>query len=318
MAADWRSRLDGAKQYLAVEHHLFGCALLRIGVGSIVLYYLAGHWAERLLLWGPDGIYPYWLFVRELNITRSPSLLAVQSPHLFDAIYLLALLVALLYTIGWRTRWLAFPFAVFTWSLLMRNPFVLTGGDNIVQVELPFLVFANTAAYLSVDSRWRGLRRGAPNPPNPILALIHNAALFAMMLQLAIMYGASGLWKVTGPAWQHGTAIYYVLRTREFGMSGLSLFFLRNPVVVALLTYAVIGFELAFPFLIWSRKTRLIAASGAVLLHGAIAIFMRLLPFAAEALVFEFIIFPDDSYLRLAVAASRIRRAQPSEEIRSE
>ncbi len=194
-------------------------------------------------------------------------------------------------------------FAVFTWSLFMRNPFVLTGGDNIVLVELPFLLLANTSAYLSMDSGWRGFRQNARTSVHPILALIHNAALFAMMLQLAIAYGAAGLSKVTGPAWQHGVAIYYVLHTREFGMSKLSALFYRNPIVVALLSYSVMGFELAFPFLIWSRRTRWIAASGAVALHLAIAFFMRLVPFAVEALVFEFVIFPDESYANAAVVA---------------
>jgi Vitamin K-dependent gamma-carboxylase len=314
MATAWRLRLEGAKKFLSVEHHLFGCALVRIGIGAIVLYYLAGHWAERLLLWGPNGIYPYWLFLRELRLSRSPSLLAVQSTHLFDGLYLLALLFAVLFTIGWRTRWVAVAFAVFTWSLLIRNPFVLTGGDNLVMVELPFLVFANSSAYLSADSRWRGPWQKVTDTPNPFLALLHNAALFAMMLQLAIAYGAAGLSKVIGPAWQHGTAIYYVLHTREFGMSSLSMIFYQNPVVVALLTYAVVGFELAFPFLIWSRKTRWIAASGAVALHGAIAIFMRLVPFAVEALVFEFLLFPDASYARIALAASHIAGAQRREQ----
>jgi hypothetical protein len=306
MDTDWRLRLEGLKKFLSVEHHLFGCALVRIGIGSVVLYYLAGHWAQRSLLWGPNGIYPYWLFVRELQRSRSPSLLAVQSTELFDALYLLALLFALLYTLGWRTRWLAIPFAVFTWSLFMRNPFVLTGGDNLVMVELPFLVLANTSAYLSMDSGWRGPRQNAPTSSHPILALLHNAALFAMMLQLAIAYGAAGLSKVIGPAWQHGVAIYYVLHTREFGMSKLSTLFYRNPIIVALLSYSVMGFELAFPFLIWRRRTRWIAASGAVALHLAIAFFMRLVPFAVEALVFEFVIFPDESYANVAVVAPSI------------
>lgn len=304
-----RTRLDNLKDYLSVEHHLFGCAMVRIGVGFIVAYYLAGHWAERQLLWGPNGIFPYWLFVRELPLTRSPSLLAVQSPRLFDALYLIALLFAVLYAIGWRTRWVGIPFALFTWSLFMRNPFVLTGGDNLLQVEIPFLLFANSAAYLSMDSRWRGPRQPAPDTSNAFLALLHNAALFAIMLELAIAYGGAGLAKAIGPAWQHGTAVYYVLRTREFGMSSIGMLFFRNAAVVALLTYSVVGFELAFPFLIWSRKTRWIAASGAVALHSGIAIFMRLVPFAAEALVFEFLLFPDQSYARLSVTASRIARS---------
>ena len=294
-----QAQFQRAKQYLSVEHHLFGCSLLRIGIGSVVVYYLAGHWAERSFLWGPNGLYPYWLYARELSATHAPSLLGVESPRLFDTIYSAALLVALLYTIGWHTRLIGIPFAIFTWSLLMRNPFVLTGGDNLVQVELPLMLIANTSAFLSLDSGWRGPVTPSQEPSRPLPALIHNAALFAMMLQLAIAYGAAGLAKAAGYAWQHGTAIYYVLQTREFGMSSLTSLLFRNDIIVALLTYAVVAFELAFPFLIWHRKTRWIAAAGAVAMHTAIALFMRLVPFAVEALVFEFILFPDESYRRL-------------------
>jgi len=291
-----QAQLERAKDYLSVEHHLFGCALLRIGIGSVVVYYLTGHWAERSFLWGPNGLYPYWLFARELSTTHAPSLLAVESQGLFDALYLAALIVAVLYTIGWRTRLIGIPFAIFTWSLFMRNPFLLTGGDNLVQVELPLMLFANTSAFLSLDSGWRGPFEYSADTSRPVSALVHNAALFAMMLQLAIAYGAAGLAKTAGYTWQHGTAIYYVLQTREFGMSSLTSMLFRNDIIVALLTYSVVAFELSFPFLIWHRRTRWIAAAGAVAMHTAIALVMRLVPFAVEAMVFEFILFPDESY----------------------
>jgi hypothetical protein len=81
----------------------------------------------------------------------------------------------------------------------------------------------------------------------------------------------------------------------------------RNDILVAVLTYSVVGFELAFPFLIWHRKTRWIAAAGAVAMHTAIALFMRLVPFAVEAMVFEFILFPDESYRRLIRTSANTR-----------
>ena len=175
---------------LTTEHRLFGSALLRIGLGSVVLYYLLGHWALRQLLWGPRGVYPLWLFQRELPLTRSPSCFAVESPAAFDALYVAAIVIAGLYAIGWRARWIGPLFYAATWSLFMRNPFLLTGGDNLVYVQLPFVLLMNTSAYLSVDSRWRGLRAMRRPPVRPFAALVHNIALAAVLIQLCLMYGA--------------------------------------------------------------------------------------------------------------------------------
>ena len=292
---------------LTTEHRLFGCSLLRIGLGSIVLYYLLGHWALRELLWGPHAVYPLWLFLRELPTARTPSLFALESPAGFDALYIAAIVVAGLYAVGWRTRWIGPFFYAATWSLFMRNPFLLTGGDNLLYVELPFVLLMNTSAYLSFDSHWRGLQAMRRPPVRPFAALVHNVALGAVLVQLCIMYGASGLEKAAGYAWQHGTALYYVLRTQEFGSPTLGRLIVTHPLAMTAMTYLVVAFELAFPFLIWSRRTQWIAAAAATALHAGIAVFMGLVPFAIEALIFQFVVFGDVSYETLG----RFARAAP-------
>ena len=80
-----------------------------------------------------------------------------------------------------------------------------------------------------------------------------------------------------------------------------------HPLAMTTLTYLVVAFELAFPFLIWSRRTQWLVAAGSVALHGGIAVFMGLVPFAVEALVFQFVVFGDASYDTLG----RVIRAVP-------
>lgn len=298
--------LDRVLNALTVERRLFGCALLRVGLAVIVLYYLLGHWAQRLLLWGPRGLYPLWLFERRPG--HMPSLFAVGSEPLFDALYIAAIAVAFLYAIGWKARWIGLPFYLLACSLLTRNPFMLTGGDNLVLVTLPFVVLLNTSAYLSADSGWRGARAIAPPARRPWAGLVHNFALAAILIQLCIMYFASGLAKVAGHAWQHGTALYYIVRMQEFGQPSLSPFLYGQPWLIALATYLVIAYEVAFPFLIWGRRTRWLVVGGAAALHGSIAVVMGLVPFAAEALVFQFVVVADDQYVALVRALERARR----------
>jgi antimicrobial peptide system SdpB family protein len=295
-AATWPERL---RSFLSTEHHLIGASLLRIGLGLVVLYQLLGHFAERGFLWGPRGVYPLWLFERDLRVGRAPSFLAVESELLFEVVYGLSIVVAVLYVLGWRTRWIGIWLYVLTWSLIKRNPLLRTGGDSIVLVMLPFLLLMNTSAYLSADSKWRGIGDSDRPAAGPFAALFHNVGLLGVMLQLCFIYLFAGVYKLLGEHWPQGTAMYYVLRAPEFTLPGVSELIYLNPVLVPVLTYATLVFELSFPLLVWSARTRLIAVGAAVAFHLSTAVLMGLAVFAAQALVFQCALVADRDYRAL-------------------
>lgn len=300
----WHDRLP---RILIVEHHLVGASLLRIGLGAVVLYQLVRHWAERDFLWGPRGVYPLWLFQRELPLARAPSFFAVESTLLFDLVYAVAVGVAALYLVGWRTRWIAIWLYILTWSLIQRNPMLLSGGDKLLLVMLPFVVLLlDTSAYLSADAGWRRIGDPWRPPPRPFVALLHNVGLVCIFVQLSVVYGFSGLAKLLGEAWRDGTAVYYVLRSAEFTLPGISPLIYLNPVLVPLLTYATLAFELGFPLLIWSPRTRWLASLQTMVFHLFIAVFMGLVLFAAQALIFQLVLFDDASYRRAFARLGRV------------
>lgn len=293
-SANWTDRVP---RRLAVEHHLVGASLLRIGLGCIVLYHLVRHWAERDFLWGPHGVYPLWLFERELPSWRAPSFLAVESELLFQTLYLGGIGVALLYVVGWQSRLLGIWLYVVVWSLFQRNPMLLTGGERIVLAMLPpVLLLMNTSAYLSADSGWRRIGDDRRPPLRPFSALFHNVGVLYVLIQLSIVYGISGITKLLGETWRDGTAVYYAMRSAEFTLPGWSELIYLNPILVPLLTYGTILFELGFPVLIWSERTRWIASALAVVFHLFIAIFLGLTLFSAQALVFQLVLFSDERY----------------------
>lgn len=196
----------GRWNLLATERRIVGASLLRIGAGCVMLYYLLGHWTQRDVLWGPEGLCPLWPFQRELPASRAPSFFAIDSALAFNALYVGAIVIALLFTMGWQMRLVGIWFYVAAWSFLKRNSLILTGGDTLFLVELPFLLLMNTSAYFSADSSWRGL--GCPYRPSarPFRALLHNIGVFCVLTQLCLMYGFSGFYELTGETWQHGTA----------------------------------------------------------------------------------------------------------------
>src|SRR5207248_2255736 len=55
------------------------------------------------LIWGPNGVYPSWLLAQELAPSGAFSLFSTGSPLLFDLLYHLAILVSVLYLVGWHT-----------------------------------------------------------------------------------------------------------------------------------------------------------------------------------------------------------------------
>lgn len=59
----------------------------------------------------------------------------------------------------------------------------------------------------------------------------------------------AGLAKVPGKYWQNGTAFYYVLASREFGLTGLGPWIWGNRGVLALMTWAPMVLQLAFPWI---------------------------------------------------------------------
>jgi hypothetical protein len=300
---------ERVRSWLATERCLVGAALVRVGVGAIALSYLVGYWAERRLLWGPHAIYPLALRARELPVLRWPSLFAVGSEVAFEALWVATIAVAVAFTLGWRARWLALPFYVLVSSLLARNPMALTGGDALYLAELPFVILLDTGACLSIDAGWRGT---PPARERPWTALVHNVAIAGIVGQVCIAYAASGLWKLDGELWRTGTAAYYALRRPEFGLPGVSAVICASPVVVRLITWATLAFEVAYPLLVARRRTRVGAVCVAALFHAAIALVMGLVTFAAEMLVFQAVMVDDDRW-RAGFAwlprAWRVRRA---------
>lgn len=293
-------------RWMTCERHLVGAALLRIGLGAIVLYQLVAHWAAAELLWGPSGFYPHWLFARESPALGAPSFFGVESPAAFRALYAGAIGVALLYLAGWQTRWTGVWLYAAVWSLIKRNPLLVTGGDTLILVMLPFLLFLDTGAYLSADSGWRHPAEPAP-PGSPVAALLHNVALGCLFVQLALFYGFAGIYKLLGERWIAGDAVYYTLRLPEFDRGGIGAQVYAWPALVVALTWATLVFELSAPLLLWSRRTRWLVTLQAFAFHGFIAVSMGLVVFSAQALVFQAALYDDGAYRRLLSRAVRRR-----------
>jgi antimicrobial peptide system SdpB family protein len=221
-----------------------------------------------------------------------------SSSTYFELIFHLGIVFTLLWTVGWKTRLTGVLALVFRYSLYTRNTFIANGGDNLSVIVMIFLAVADTGAYFSVDA-WQN--KNSETKPSQssvgkqVLALLHNTALLAVVLQLCVMYTVAGLHKASGPMWQSGTALYYILRVEEFSAPFAYLIY-RNEYLLLLLAYSTICFQLGFAMSLHTRYTRYLWLLGGIGFHLGIATFMGLVTFSIFMVAAYPILITDREY----------------------
>jgi hypothetical protein len=304
IATIWHRALAAAGR----EHHRIGASLFRVGAGLTILFQYLITYYDRRFLYGPDGVIAHAHFVQYLRETGAFSLYALDpSPLVFEALFHLGIAVTALWVLGWHTRAMTFLTWIFLWSLHQRNPALWDGGDNLVQIVLIYALFADLGAVCSADAALADRRGGRGGPVRWIRALLHNAALLAIALQLCLVYSTAGLYKVQGELWQNGTALYYILRSGDFAWTGFGRLICEHTLVGALLTYGTVVFQLSFPFLFCAhRATRRLTLVAGILFHLGVGLTMGLTSFSALLVSVELLFVPDRDYRRALRACRRL------------
>lgn len=174
-------------------------------------------------------------------------------------------LVTFLFTIGWNTRLMNVLVWFLTMCFVNRNPNILSGSDDTLQMGLFLLMLGPTGAALSVDA-WLARRAG-----KPLSAYIPAWPVRLLQIELCVIYLSTGLAKLVLPllgddgfasTWWRGTAVHYVLN--YVTMSRWSYAQLPLPLwFTGMLTYVSVWWEVLFPVLVLFRRTR-----GPALLFG--------------------------------------------------
>jgi hypothetical protein len=292
--------------HLAQERWLFGASVFRVIAGVAMLLEYVMNYGQRHYVFGPDAALAYDSFVAEAAHHRFSLYAFSSSPAFFEVVFHLGLAVTLAWTIGWRTRWLTPIVWLFLTSLHDRCPFLCDGGDNVIEIVLVYMMLADVSAHFSVGSR--SPRAADRSLRGTIRGLLHNAAVVASGIQISVVYVVAGLSKVQGDTWRSGTALYYAIGGGEYGWQGHDQFIYQNAIVLTLLCYVTVGFQVAFPFLVLqNRVTRLFAIAACVAFHAGIAIYMGLVTFAAFMLAVDLAIVPDDEYRLIGRALRFVR-----------
>ncbi|MCI0655211.1 MAG: HTTM domain-containing protein [Methylococcaceae bacterium] len=264
-------------------------ALLRIGLSSLITFYLIGFIPLFANHFGPDG----WLgTMRDLGLYHSGSwsLLFLTDSRTQAWIFLgITLVGALCFTVGLLTRFSGFISLIGLISLWNRNPLLLDGDDAILRIMLFYLLLSPCGNAFSIDARRRLQKRPAEIWP-----------LRMIQIQLALLYFISGWVKFHSPDWLNGTVLQTVLIHPEYSRWNFNSL-MKQPVFLTglhVLSFIIMWWEILFPILIVLRITRRCTIAIGLIFHGGLLIFMHLRLFSLIMLVLYIAWIPSGFFRR--------------------
>ncbi|MCH9688159.1 MAG: hypothetical protein K0V04_42400 [Deltaproteobacteria bacterium] len=200
-------------------------------------------------LWDPEHGFEHWYDIFKAMWGKFSVLHFRSDPPFVFTLYGVMIASLLMMIMGLWTRWTTIISWILVESIYRYSPVYYTGGDTVVRVFLFLGMFSQWGQAYSLDS-WRRHRKAILGKATEIPALRKIAAwpLRLMMLQLGIIYCATGLLK-SGATWANGTALYYSLNLDHFyrwpqmGLIGA----VHYIGILPLLTILVHWWEMLFP-----------------------------------------------------------------------
>ena len=205
-----------------------------------------------------------------------------------------ALVIALLLTLGWRSRIMSFLAFVAVTSFSWRDPLILDGSDIVFRIVPLWLAFTDCGGRWSIDALVRR-ERGEPT------AMTGTALPIRILeLQIAWIYLSTGIDKLSGQLWPQGIAAYYALQLEHTFGRAWAQPIASDLVFAAAITWGTLLVEMLFlPLaMLPSRITRLTAVAGAAGLHLGILILMNVGNFPVIMLSALVLFLPADAIER--------------------
>lgn len=240
-----RSLRDLCSEFFFKEQSCRAIALTRILLG-LVLFALLILLYPDLDTWYGDGTDTI-VSVATANacLPKFPTISFLQwQPSMSAMIHAIGVAAAVSLIVGWHARVSAALGFLVLQCFLRRNPFVVSGSDELLSQMLFYLIFSRAGDALSVSSFNRA----------PVTAVPWAQRL--IQIQMSLLYGQTFLSKIGNADWLNGSALYSVLRTRELVHFPLPSFVVNSEFICRLLTWGALSIEFLLFTLIWFRPCR--------------------------------------------------------------
>lgn len=258
--------------------------IVRIGVGSALLFHYAMATPFLFDFWGNDGWMP-----REAakNLIVEPWMQSVfyyfSAPWQWIAFHAFFLSALTAFVLGWHTKWVKWIVLIGHISYVYRCLQVSYGAQSIAACLLLVLCVGPCGRAISLD-RVRAVRAAKRKDLTAMLPAYvspwANACTRLIQLQMVTLFFWSGVYKIRGDDWWGGDAVWLAFMLNEFYNPVLVWVFAHQYWIVNAATYAVITVEIAYAFLIWRQRTRPFMLTAAILLHLSFMFGLGLVYFA--------------------------------------
>ena len=278
--SDWFSNLANAwDTFWFTPRNGKMLGLIRLLTGLIVFYtHLV--WTPLLIRFlGPDGMLPqsYRRQFFDSPFAWSHFDWCVSSEMIW-AVHIIALIVMLMFALGFWTRVTGIVTALFVISYANRATGALFGLDQIAAFLVLYLAISNCGDSFSLAKRF-----GVGDTKTRSLVR-NNIAIRLMQVHLCIVYLFAGLGKCQGETWWNGEAIWGAIASFEY--QTLDMTWMADHMwLVSLITLVTLVFEVGYIGLIWNRTTRPVMLLLAIPLHLGIGLCMGMLEFGLIMLV---------------------------------
>ncbi len=278
----------------------YGLAVTRITLAATILLQVLVDLPDRHYMWGAGQRWAETTHDRQAVLTWIPWLPA--GPEWATTVAALATILAgTALLLGWHTRTAAIASLVMWMVMIEASPMLRSGAEDVVRLVLFYLCLADSGSRWSLDAR-RGSRR--PGAEWFVVAL-NNAAVVLIAHQIVMIYVGSALWKVDGPRWLDGTAVYYPLHVEQYSpwLGELGGLYTWAP-FVQVATWSALVIQLAFPLMLLTQRTRILGFVLVTGTHLGIGVFMGLMYFSMAMIAADAVLISDASWRR---AASTVR-----------
>ncbi|MFV8258745.1 HTTM domain-containing protein [Bdellovibrio bacteriovorus] len=257
-----RTIRNSIDEFLFKPQPVYSVALLRIGLGLLLLFNWLMIYTDLEVLFGPDGLISLQTAQQYGNPLRFS--LFDYMPNTYKVTTTIAfvhLLAVLALTFGaWTRKSILIAFVTLI-SFHHRNGFIMNSADSVLRVFLFLLLFTPCGDAFSFD-RWRLRLKGqAPEIP----AEKAPWALRMIQIQFCVIYLATVMFKIKGDRWVDGTAVYIATRLDDFVRFELPL--LNNMIFIKYLTWSTLLVEFALGTLVWIKELRYWVLLAGVGLH---------------------------------------------------
>lgn len=254
---------------------------VRLLTGVLLVYMHATLCFDLEAFFGASGLLP----VEEISIIEANTfsyLNYVVSPAELWTAHLLGLAVLVAFAAGLFTRITSLLSLVVFLSTVQRAPMITGRTEIILSMLLLYLCVAPCGRRFSLDA-WLAARKGQRRDET---SLFTTATIATRLIQihLCLLMLMMAFSQLSGEAWWSGDGIWFLITrpdSRLVDLTGLE----SSPLVIDFLGHLLVGFELLFPLLVWSRLFRPLMLGLGLVVWSLLALITGDLTFTASLLI---------------------------------